>query len=361
MGNQAWLDNVREQLARHDLAPSYVQRFLEELGDHLEDLRNENLEADVVSRLGEPEQVVNAAVAAYRRRSFLGRHAVAAFLVFAISPVIAQCALFFLAFVFVEVLARFSGHYPVHKYHWITSLTIVVCSTFLGTLYGELATGLGIGKKWLLASCAAIGVVAMFWEFATGRCTVSVMLLVQFAAPLAVAWSFTKRKYNHRYAATKCLVFAVSPIASLAILWLILFIPLLMIAQMTLPLIAQPLVAMGLGPAALIALTYTLILAMLIIPTAVASLLYSKLTRRFGSGRKWTLVSCTVLASFAATATFRFAILIAAQLASQTGPSIGLAIGLALSVSLAQFLTPFAIAWWFMRRKHDQDQLQLAS
>jgi hypothetical protein len=39
MDNQPWLDSVREQLARRRLPPSYVQRFTEELSDHLEDLR----------------------------------------------------------------------------------------------------------------------------------------------------------------------------------------------------------------------------------------------------------------------------------------------------------------------------------
>ena len=84
MANLPWLDEVRRRLAKRGLPPSYVQRFAEELSDHLEDFKEENMstEADVYSRLGKPEQVANAAVAAYRRRSFLGRHPTAAFLVF---------------------------------------------------------------------------------------------------------------------------------------------------------------------------------------------------------------------------------------------------------------------------------------
>ena len=64
MDNQPWLDSVREQLARHNLPPSYVQRFTEELGDHLDDVNEEGMDADAFSRLGEPEQVANTAVAA---------------------------------------------------------------------------------------------------------------------------------------------------------------------------------------------------------------------------------------------------------------------------------------------------------
>ena len=69
MGNQPWLDRVRERLARQALPPAYIRRFTEELSDHLEDLKEESMETDALSRLGEPGQLANAAVAAYRRRS----------------------------------------------------------------------------------------------------------------------------------------------------------------------------------------------------------------------------------------------------------------------------------------------------
>ena len=39
MANQPWLDEVRERLARQALPPSYIQRFMEELSDHLEDIK----------------------------------------------------------------------------------------------------------------------------------------------------------------------------------------------------------------------------------------------------------------------------------------------------------------------------------
>ena len=75
MANLSWLDDVRQRLARQRvLPPSYVQRFVEELSDHLDDLKEESMEVDAISRLGEPEQVADAAVAAYRRRSSPGRH-----------------------------------------------------------------------------------------------------------------------------------------------------------------------------------------------------------------------------------------------------------------------------------------------
>ena len=95
MANLPWLDEVRKRLAEQALPPSYVQRFMEELSDHFQDVTEEimSTEASVSSRLGEPEQVAKAVVTAYRRRSFLGRHPTAAFLVFAVSPVVSLAAL----------------------------------------------------------------------------------------------------------------------------------------------------------------------------------------------------------------------------------------------------------------------------
>ena len=74
MANQRWLDEVLSRLAERGLPLSYVQRFAEELSDHLEDFTEENMstEANMSSRLGKPEEVADAAVTAYRRRGFLG-------------------------------------------------------------------------------------------------------------------------------------------------------------------------------------------------------------------------------------------------------------------------------------------------
>ena len=99
MANLPWLEEVQKRLYGHGLPPSYVRRFVAELMDHFQDLKEENMGADAVSRLGEPEAVAEAAVTAYRRRSFFARHPVLTFplplLVFAVSPVVSYALLFF--------------------------------------------------------------------------------------------------------------------------------------------------------------------------------------------------------------------------------------------------------------------------
>lgn len=336
MGNQPWLDRVRERLVRQALPSAYIRRFMEELSDHLEDLKEESMGADAHSRLGEPEQVAEATVVAYRRRSFLGRHPAAAFMVFAVSPVI---AMYGMLIVFLTVLTMFGAQRTVefNESRLTISLIIVVCSPFVGALYGELALWLGLGRKWTLASCAVLGVVAMLFEI--GFRSYTVMLLVQFSVPLGVGWWLTRRKCNRGYPATTFLVFAISPVASYMLLLTIL--GLVMVT-------AQP--DLHFGRAATLAWLFVIFL----LPMVVPSLLYCKLVGRFGIDRKWMLVSCTVLAMFAA-------MLYIPRVGYATEENGPLLVGLATCFILAHSLVPLAIGWWFMRRKHDQGQLELAA
>ncbi len=349
MGDQLWLDSVRQRLTKHDLPSSYVQRFTEELGDHLEDLKEESMETDAISRLGEPEEVAEAAVTAYRRRSFLGRHPVAAFLVFAVSPVIPQ---YVLGAVPLLVLSVVTGNFQYQEYDLAISLTIIVCSTFVGILYGELAMRLGIGKRWMLTSFAVLGVMAVFWEFGLNHANglLAVRIPVQFAVPLAVGWWFAKRTRNHGYPVTTFFIFAISPVVSVLILWIILALAMIMIVR---PLVGPDTFA-AMPSAVLLALAYANALLLYLLPTAVASLLYCKLTKGSGSGRKWMVVSCSVLATFTAMLSLGITTDVA-------GSGAGLPIGLAMFIILAQFLIPLATCWWFLRRTPDQSRLKFAS
>jgi hypothetical protein len=387
MANSSWLDDVQKRLAKHALPPSYVQRFMEELADHLEDLKEQGMEGDAASRLGEPEQVADTAVAAYRRRSFLGRHPVLtfplAFLLFAIVPVVAS---WFLFPWFIAVAFRvFSGNQAINLYdhHWAFSFVIVVSSTFLSILYGELALWFGVGRKWLLTSCVVLGAVAMFWEFTFG---LAVMLPLQFVIPVAVGWWLAKRKCHHGYPATTFLVFAVSPFASYQLLWITaaltipavlarvlawssVFVPLLLgvVAMVVTALCYWKLAKrLGWGKRCLVVTCLTLatvpaflfmpLLLMFVVPTAVASLLYCKLAGRSGVGRKWMFVSCAVLALYAATQC-----LDGHYFGYEANGQHHSCVGLMMCFTLAQVVVPLAIGWWFLRREHHQNRLQLAS
>jgi hypothetical protein len=238
MANLPWLDEVLKRLAKRGLPPSYVQRFAEELSDHLEDLTEENMstEVDAYSRLGKPEHVADAAVVAYRRRSFLGRHPAAAFLVFGLSPLASLIAL--MATVSASLLALSDG-WDKHLFAgleqfgpsasvvaaYLGSLLIVVIPSILASaLYCRLAGRLGVGKRWMLLSCTVLALAAalvvstakvsntpgeswmrigiwlpqsvghsysfFFWTFCRPQ------QLMHFLVPLAIGWWFMRHNYR---------------------------------------------------------------------------------------------------------------------------------------------------------------------
>ncbi len=183
MESQPWLDRVRERLAKHVLPPSYVQRFMGELTDHLEDLKEENMEADAVSRLGEPDQVADTAVAAYRRRPFLGRHCWARVLVFGVCNILLIVVLMFLLKGTPLGRTPLIGHaigcllmlvgFPIKVYKEVSGqdgfsiLTFVLLLFSNGLLYGLIVDTL-----------------------------LNFRFLLHFIAPLAIGWWFLRRKHD---------------------------------------------------------------------------------------------------------------------------------------------------------------------
>lgn len=190
------------------------------------------MEAASSSRLGKPEQVAAAAVAAYRRRSFLGRHPVVAFLVFAISPVLSFLVAFTLAGgVFELCCERLWGTNlaclrqcepwvsPALSYV-MSLLTVVIPCILASILYCRLPRWLGIGKKWMLMSCATLAVLgsmcycfvnlspvpghqALLWgggiPMTIGQLASAFFRprqLLQFIVPLAIGWWFMRRKHD---------------------------------------------------------------------------------------------------------------------------------------------------------------------
>jgi hypothetical protein len=340
MANQPWLDSVRERLARQALPSAYIERLTEELSDHLEELKEDGMEANPSARLGEPEQVVAAAAAAYRRRSFIGRHVTAAFAVFAISPVIVQYVMILVG-TMAMVIVRGPFGLSLPEDRWMVSSVALVTSAFISILFGQLAIWLGVGKKWTIVSCVVLGVFAALIEFGVSSHAVTVMLPVQVVVPLSMGWWFTSRKWRPAPAATRFLVFALSPVALYSLLWLG--------GVLAYSTVQQSLdgptrfVAEHCGTTAAIAWTLVPLLGMYVVPTVVVSLLYCKLAGRSGVGNRWMTVSCAVLAMFATAQS-------CASLATcmSTGQ-----FALWGGVGLIQLLIPLGIGWWFVRhRRH---------
>ncbi len=176
------------------------------------------MEADAISRLGEAEQVADTAIAAYWRRSFLGRHCWARFLVFAISPVVAIVEVENVFFATLCASLRQDWHKPYP--YWIVSLMLVMSSGFLAAFYAELVARCGVGKKWTLVSGAILGVIAAYFQrseaFHTGNSGPGLfaIMVVQFVLPLVISGLIVKRECYHGSPATAFLLVAISPLAS---------------------------------------------------------------------------------------------------------------------------------------------------
>ena len=96
-----WLEHYRRELERRGVPPSFQERFLEEVQDHLIDLTEEiampeniphdTLAKTITDRLGAPEHVATATAAEYVRGRFAARHP---FLMYGVMPVPATLCLF---------------------------------------------------------------------------------------------------------------------------------------------------------------------------------------------------------------------------------------------------------------------------
>lgn len=375
MANRPWLDEVRERLADQGLPPNYVQRLADELSDHLEDIKAENMgmKSDAYSRLGQSEQVAEAAVTAYRRRSFLGRHPTAAFLVFAVSPVaslIATASVVYCTFAVVCVvlwdIAFIDQLWQVETCGFLawavtTLVSIVIPAILVSVLYCELAHYLGIGRKWIVVACTVLAALTgIVWWCATSGGSNSVdsleilvgfhspLQLVQFAIPLVVGWWFVRRKREQTYPAMTFFVFALSPVVAFIILLGVVFAFLGMAAS-----------GLGydgdftqVGTAGRSIFLYVAAVGTLILPAVLLCALYGRVAKRVRAKSKWAYVSCVLLATLAGACYY------------QLGPvdsRLCLGFGSYSIVQLSQFLIPLASGWWFIRRTRDQGRLQLAS
>lgn len=172
MAGMPWLEEVRKRLVRQGLPASYVERFMAELADHFQDLKEETMgrEADVCSHLGEPEQVADAAAVAYRRRSFLGRHPAAAFLVFAVSPVLLLFLLLLGMVGLFEILPDDDSTMDFFRHmgpagqaampYMLSLLFPIVPCILVSILHCKLARRLMLGGRWMLLSCVVLAALA---------------------------------------------------------------------------------------------------------------------------------------------------------------------------------------------------------
>lgn len=230
MVQPSWLDYVREECVRRRLPPSYVERLLTELSDHLADFQENRMSKDahdlhrLERHLGAPHVVADSAAREYRRARFSGRHPVLTFVVLPllVAPLLTATAAFALL-ILANVLGlageearqRTSGDWEQKTMSLISQAVVLlpVVMTAIGCCW--LAARSAVSWKWIAAACllvALLGGTAMVnlalpgnghqgsLTFGLGLSAhPSLGQLLQFALPLTIgAWTIWRQSQVHR-------------------------------------------------------------------------------------------------------------------------------------------------------------------
>ena len=234
MANLPWLDEVRQRLAKHTLPPAYIRRFTEELADHFQDITEDTMstEASALSRLGEPKQVADAAVALIgggvfwadtpRRRSWYLAfrqlcHCFFCYLRY--SRFSRSCRMMIPPWMPLGTWDRADKRQPPYM---LSVLFPILPCILVSVLHCKVARGLGLGRKWMVLSCTVLAVLAgaFMWSAtfsqtpgrSSSRLGIGIpcdildlpkmaacifrdpLRLAQFAVPLAIGCWFLRRK-----------------------------------------------------------------------------------------------------------------------------------------------------------------------
>jgi hypothetical protein len=115
MAGPPWPDRLREELRKRRLPRAYSARLIEELTDHLADVKKEDRSMDAQSsgeeRLGSPELLASVAQREMNRRSLVGRHP---FVAFTLSPI----PIAFLSLILIAVAGKAWWWLTTEVIHW---------------------------------------------------------------------------------------------------------------------------------------------------------------------------------------------------------------------------------------------------
>ncbi len=155
------------ELVRRGVMPSYAWRVSGELADHAEDISAAGLETS--ARLGDVDRLANQIVAAYRQRTFAGRHPVLAFVVAPLPLMLLAYA----AYWFVGALVIF-GSMKLTEFTSIAVLAVNAGAMFLPAmgaagLICRSARRAGLSWRFTVFACLPVLVLAFGILFSTVR------------------------------------------------------------------------------------------------------------------------------------------------------------------------------------------------
>ncbi len=225
-----WRDALREELSRRKIPVVWQRRLMEELDDHLSDLKEEHMSAvdldSVVERLGEPGQIAASAAAEYRKLGFLARRPV---ITFFLAPIIVT-PLWLIAFIAVTMLTMLPIGWALDSAESVQNSEAGIAATnalaeaavnlwrfvpfaLAAWWFARLANRYGRGWRCILASCGIVAIYAALFGVSVQAKTASepgslmmglhlppqtFLPYLQAAIPLAIAAWFLWRSRPNR-------------------------------------------------------------------------------------------------------------------------------------------------------------------
>jgi hypothetical protein len=230
---QTWREFLMRELARRKIPRAWQARLMEELDDHLSDLKEEMMSttSDCVpspeGRLGKPHEIAAAAAMEYRRIGFFAQRPVLTYFVgpLVMVPVVFTAFLFlflFTAGVALEGIMCIVGAEPPHKMnpaangiaHALVLGTRFVPFAFFAWMFCHFARRHGRGWRCVLSACTVIAMYAGLYSITlqtpteqqqNGMLTMGLAIppqeltnFLQAAVPLAVGLLFLGRMSSGR-------------------------------------------------------------------------------------------------------------------------------------------------------------------
>jgi hypothetical protein len=212
-----WLEQLRELVNRQRLPPQYVERLVEELSDHFQDIQEEKkrMDAEQVctadARMGEPSELAQFVGSEYRKLCFSQKHPV---VMFAVMPVLLLLGIWFaLGLLLVGIGSMFEERVELvaDRFAEAGSLTkeLICCGviwlplTLTTLIFCRAAQRRGFSWRWSMLSAATLAIFpGMTVRLSASMLAVgvvpllSVKAILQFMLPLAIGSWYSWRGYR---------------------------------------------------------------------------------------------------------------------------------------------------------------------
>jgi hypothetical protein len=211
MVSPPWLEELREQVRQQGLPPQYVERLLQELSDHFQDIQGEKkgMDAEKVcipgTRMGEPGDLAQFIGSEYRKQHLGQKHPV---VMFAVMPVLLLLAiwagLMLVAFIIESVLGEAAGPVVDAFTAQLVNYGVIWLPVGLTTvIFCRAARRRRVDRRWSLLTAATLAIFPGMTVSLTPSTlliglfpAITLVTFIQVVLPLAICGWYSWRGYR---------------------------------------------------------------------------------------------------------------------------------------------------------------------